>query len=144
MVKNLPAMQETWVRPLRSGRSRGEGIGNPFRYSCLENPVDRGAWGGYSPWGHEESDTPERLTVEHLGGTSGSPVSAQTTLNPLTFCFRVGKGYPSSGNEAPNPRREFSQEQDRLPPPSPDRPTPPYPQPCHRGRSGCGNQLGVS
>ena len=27
-----------------SGRSPGEGNGNPLQYSCLENPVDRGAW----------------------------------------------------------------------------------------------------
>ena len=27
-----------------SGRSRGEGHGNPLQYSCLENPRDRGAW----------------------------------------------------------------------------------------------------
>ena len=27
-----------------SGRSSGEGNGNPFQYSCLENPMDRGAW----------------------------------------------------------------------------------------------------
>ena len=27
-----------------SGRSPGEGNGNPFQYSCLENPTDRGAW----------------------------------------------------------------------------------------------------
>ena len=26
------------------GRSAGEGNGNPFQYSCLENPMDRGAW----------------------------------------------------------------------------------------------------
>ena len=29
---------------LRSGRSPGEGNGNPLQYSCLENPMDRGAW----------------------------------------------------------------------------------------------------
>ena len=28
----------------RLGRSPGEGTGNPLQYSCLENPVDRGAW----------------------------------------------------------------------------------------------------
>ena len=28
----------------RSGRSPGEGHGNPLQYSCLENPMDRGAW----------------------------------------------------------------------------------------------------
>ena len=27
-----------------SGRSPGEGNGNPLQYSCLENPIDRGAW----------------------------------------------------------------------------------------------------
>ena len=27
-----------------SGRSTGEGNSNPFQYSCLENPMDRGAW----------------------------------------------------------------------------------------------------
>ena len=46
-VKNLPAMQE--IQETRGlipglGRSPGEGNGNPLQYSCLENPVDRGAW----------------------------------------------------------------------------------------------------
>ena len=27
-----------------SGRSNGEGHGSPLQYSCLENPMDRGAW----------------------------------------------------------------------------------------------------
>ena len=27
-----------------SGRSPGEGHGHPLQYSCLENPMDRGAW----------------------------------------------------------------------------------------------------
>ena len=46
LVKNLPAMQETWVQTQipGSGRSFGEGNGNPLQYSCLENPMDRGAW----------------------------------------------------------------------------------------------------
>ena len=43
----------------RSGRSPGEGNGNPLQYPCLENPLDRGAW--YSPPGHRESDTTEWL-----------------------------------------------------------------------------------
>ena len=29
----------SWV-----GKSPGEGNGNPLQYSCLENPMDRGAW----------------------------------------------------------------------------------------------------
>ena len=47
MVKNLPAVQvdagDMGSIP-ESGRSPGEGHGNPLQYSCLENPVDRGAW----------------------------------------------------------------------------------------------------
>ena len=43
-VKNAPAMQEIWVRFPESGRSPGEGNGNPLQYSCLKNPMDRGAW----------------------------------------------------------------------------------------------------
>ena len=34
------------------GRSSGEGNGNPLQYSCLENPIDREACLGYSPWSH--------------------------------------------------------------------------------------------
>ena len=44
MVKNLPAMWETWVRSLGQEDSPGEGYGNPLQYSCLENPMDGGAW----------------------------------------------------------------------------------------------------
>ena len=44
--KNLPANAED-VRDVSSipglGRSLGEGHGNPLQYSCLENPMDRGA-----------------------------------------------------------------------------------------------------
>ena len=34
-----------------SGRSPGEGHGNPLQYFCLENPMDRGAWGGLQSMG---------------------------------------------------------------------------------------------
>ena len=43
-VKNLSAMQETQVSIPGSGRSPGEENGYPFQYSCLDNPMDRGAW----------------------------------------------------------------------------------------------------
>ena len=45
MVKNLSAMQETWVDPIPGlGRSSGEGNAFLLQYSCLENYMDRGAW----------------------------------------------------------------------------------------------------
>ena len=43
------------------GRFAGEGNGNPLQYSCLENPHGQRTLVGYSPWGHKESDTTERL-----------------------------------------------------------------------------------
>ena len=44
MVKNPPARWETRVPSLGGSRPSGVGHGNPLRYSCLENPMDRGAW----------------------------------------------------------------------------------------------------
>ena len=48
VVKNLPVTAEDVRRDVgsipRSGRSPGGGHGNPLQYSCLENPMDRGAW----------------------------------------------------------------------------------------------------
>ena len=41
------------------GRSPGEGNGNPLQYSCLENPMDRGAWQATVHGGHKELDTTE-------------------------------------------------------------------------------------
>jgi len=42
-------------------RSPGEGNGYAFQYSCLENPMDRGAW-GLQTKGRKELDMTERLT----------------------------------------------------------------------------------
>ena len=43
-----------------SGRSSGEGNGSPLQLSCLENPMDRGAWQATVPWSqivrHDLSD----------------------------------------------------------------------------------------
>ena len=62
MVKNLPAMRETWVRslgwedPLEKVRERlPTPVFLPGEFHGQRNPV------GYSPWGRKESDTTERL-----------------------------------------------------------------------------------
>ena len=44
MVKSLPVMLEDPGLIPESERSPGEGNGNPVQYSCLENPMDGGAW----------------------------------------------------------------------------------------------------
>ena len=50
-----------------SGRSPGEGNGNPLQYSRLENSMDRGAlWASCSPWGLEELDMTEQLTAHAM------------------------------------------------------------------------------
>ena len=59
LVKNLPAMQETWVRSPGLGRSPGEGKGYPLQYSGLENSMD------YSPWDRKELDMTEQFSL-HL------------------------------------------------------------------------------
>ena len=38
--------------------------GTPHQYTCLENSKGRGAWQGYNPWGHKESDTTEWLSAQ--------------------------------------------------------------------------------
>ena len=44
VVKNLPANAGDVDSIPGSGRSPGEGNGNPIQYSCLGNPMDREAW----------------------------------------------------------------------------------------------------
>ena len=46
-LKCLPANVGDLGSILGSGRSPGEGNGNPLQYSCLENPMDGGAWFGH-------------------------------------------------------------------------------------------------
>ena len=58
VVKNLPAnageLRDAGLTP-GLGRSLGGANGNPLQYSCLENPMDRGAW-QVAPRGHKEPD----------------------------------------------------------------------------------------
>ena len=66
MVKNLPANAgdagDMGLIP-GSGRSPGGRNGNPLQYSCLENPMDRGAWWATVHAGvHKELDM---TAIEH-------------------------------------------------------------------------------
>ena len=68
VVKNLTAsageLRDAGTIP-GSGRSPGGGNGNPLQYSCLENPMNREAWAGYSPWGPQKSDTTKSDLIHH-------------------------------------------------------------------------------
>ena len=62
MVKNSPAMRETWVQSLVWEDPLD---GNPLQYSCLENPHGQKRRVAYSPWGHRELAMTERLSAQH-------------------------------------------------------------------------------
>ena len=44
VAENPPAMQETQVQSLSQEYLLEEGMANPLQYSCLEKPMNRGAW----------------------------------------------------------------------------------------------------
>ena len=56
-------------------RSPGEGNGCPLWYSCLENPIDKGAWRA-TVSGHKESDTTHSQRARHYW-----------TTNTFTYCL---------------------------------------------------------
>ena len=86
------------------GRPPGEGNGNPLQSSCLENPVDRGAWRA-TVHGVTESDTTEatcQARAKHawclftrlsLLGASGRGMGGRAERKPLWG----GGGHPEGG-----------------------------------------------
>ena len=63
LVKNLPTMQETWVRSLSWEDPLEEGMATHSNILAWRIPMGRGAWRGYSPWGRKESDITEQLSL---------------------------------------------------------------------------------
>ena len=57
MVKNPPAMWETWIPSLGQEDPLEKGMATHSQYSCLENP--RGQRSLVGPWGRKELDTTE-------------------------------------------------------------------------------------
>ena len=51
---------------VESGRSTGKGNGNPLKYSCLENPMDRGAWRTTVPGAVKSQILAQHSTAQHI------------------------------------------------------------------------------
>ena len=65
VVKNLPSNAGNLGSISGLGRCPGEGNGYPLQYSCLENPMNRGAWQATVHGVAKESDTTEWLNNHH-------------------------------------------------------------------------------
>ena len=83
LVNYLAAMQDTWVQFLGWEDSPGEGNSYPLQYSGLENSMDC----MYSPWGCNELDTIERLSLS-LNGTSTKPLWTHIKATTWNITFR--------------------------------------------------------
>ena len=65
---SLTAVQDTWVRSLIWEDPLEKEKGNPFQYSSLENPMDRGAWRATAHGVAKEWDTTEWLKLSRKHG----------------------------------------------------------------------------
>ena len=83
MVKNLPAMQETWVLSLGWKDPLEEGMATHPSILAWKSH-GQSSLAGYSPWGHKELDTTEQLTL--LLFTYFSSVSKGFN-NPIHICI---------------------------------------------------------
>ena len=74
----------------RLGRSPGEGNDNPLQYSCLENPMDRGAWKptihGVTRVGHDLA-TKHIITLKSLPCDTKIPYSKKQLLQLLNLKY---------------------------------------------------------
>ena len=68
-----------------SGRSPGEGNGNPLQYSCLGNPMDGGAWRAVV---HGEKKSWTQLSNEYFGSLT-SPLTSPFPSVPLEVFILV-------------------------------------------------------
>ena len=121
LVKNLPASAGD-IRHVGSipgsGRSPGGGHGNPFQYSCLENPTDRGAWRATvlmitkgKSYGHIELDMTEDTQHTHthlaLPKLGLSPCLLMMPILALPFPWVVTPPFPCFTKK----NKEYKQEE---------------------------------
>ena len=88
VVKNLSANAGDMGSIPESGRSPGEGNGNPFQYSYLGNPMDRGVQPATVHGVTEESDMIQQLNNNRYSSALGFSLK----LNNTVCCLRFGAG----------------------------------------------------
>ena len=104
-VKRLPTMRETRIRSLGREDPPGEGNSNPLQYSCLENPMDQGAWWATvhgvaksrtrlsdfsSLFSSPEKDTGRKSAIKPLYPKRESMLPSQPhKQQPMSFLFNV-------------------------------------------------------
>ena len=66
LVVRNPPVNSGDIRDSGSGRSPGGGHGNPLQHSCLENPMDRGAWKAAVHGVSKERDRTQQLTSSSI------------------------------------------------------------------------------
>ena len=59
-------------------RACGEGDGTPLQYSCLENPMDGGAW-----WATVHGVAKSQTQLKRLSGSGGSPGHSRSQGKPI-------------------------------------------------------------
>ena len=74
------------------GRSPGGGHGKPLQCSFMENPHGQRNLVHYSPWGHKESDTTERLNTKELNRHFFSKGDTQMANRYMTRCQQNCQG----------------------------------------------------
>ena len=79
VLKSPPANSGDVGSVLGSGRTPGGGHGNPLQYSCLENPLDRGAWRAMV---HGAARSRTRREAERRQGNGALTEFVAQALNP--------------------------------------------------------------
>ena len=72
VLQRLQETQETWVQPLSWEDPLGGGNDNPLQYTCLENPMDRGAWRA-TVFGVTKSQLGDQLKTNHKKSQTCTP-----------------------------------------------------------------------
>ena len=103
MGKNLLASARDASSISGSGRSPGEGNGNPLQHSCLENSMDRGAW-----WATVQGGRKEWIITEH----THTQLHKHRDCGWMTVLFIKPKAYlcfiPNTWQELGTDFEEFS------------------------------------